>query len=485
MTPIIGFAPDADPVTDGVLTDCQNLIPFEAGFVGAPSPVAVLAAALDSDCRGAVVATKLDGSRRVFAGTQSKLYELSGSAWVDRSVGGATYTGSSESRWSFCQFGDTTIASNLTDAMQSSTAGAFNTITGAPKAKIVVSASNNFVIAFNTNDATYGQSPDRWWCCAQNDQTNWAPNVSTAATTGRLVAVEGAIQAALGLGDYVIAYKQRGIFRGVYAGGSIVWQWNLVPGGEAGAVGPEAVCDIGGAHFAVGNDNFWLFDGTRPIPVGVGVVRQWFFNNSSPTYRYRTKVSYDRQKSLVTITYPSLNSSGPCDSRLVFHVSTKHWGRADAIVQAPLNFIAPGVTINSLDSVASTINALPSIPLDAQYWISGGQVACYFDASNRLVSTTGACLTSSITTGDVGDDEQVTMVDKMRPRWMQSPATASATGYTKMNKGDGLTTGPTSAINDGKFDLRQSARWHRFRIDMTGDHKLTAFAVKPVPVGLR
>ena len=145
MTPIAGFAPDADRTSPGILTDCENLVPFEGGFKGAPTAVATTAAALAAECRGAVVATKLDGSRRIFAGTQTKLYELNGTSWTDRSAG--SYTGSSESRWSFCQFGDTTIASNLSDAMQSSSAGAFAAIAGAPKAKIVVSASNNFVIA--------------------------------------------------------------------------------------------------------------------------------------------------------------------------------------------------------------------------------------------------------------------------------------------------------------------------------------------------
>jgi hypothetical protein len=315
MTPIVGFAPDSDPVTEGILTDCQNLLPFEAGFIGAPSAVAVAAGVLRSaECRGAVVATRLDGTRRVFAGTQTKLYELSGSSWVDRTVGGATYSGSAESRWSFCQFGDTTVATNLTDAMQSSTSGRSIRSPGRRRQRSSSRRPTTSSSRSTPTTATYGQSPDRWWCCAQNDQTILDPNVSTGATTGRLIAVEGPIQAGLMLGDYVVAYKQRGIFRGVYAVGSIVWQWNLVPGGEAGAVGPEAVCDIGGVHFIVGNDNFWMFDGTRPIPVGVGVIRQWFLNNSSPTYRYRTKVSYDRQKSLVSVYYPSLNSDGTCDS---------------------------------------------------------------------------------------------------------------------------------------------------------------------------
>jgi hypothetical protein len=484
MNPITGYAPDSDPTAPGVLTDCTNLVPYESGFQGAPSAVAVNAAALAAECRGAVVATKLDGTRRVFAGTQNRLYELSGASWTDRSAGAVDYTGSAEARWSFCQFGDTTIASNLTDAMQSSSSGAFAAITGAPKAKIVISASNNFVLAFNTND-DLGQRPDAWRCCAQNDQTDWTPNVTTSANRGRLIDVEGPIQAALMLGDNPVVYKQRGIFLGQYVGAPEVWRFTLVPGGEAGAVGQDAVCDIGGVHFIVGNDNFWLYDGTRPISLGVGIVRKWFLSNSSPTYRYRTKVAYDRQTSLVSISFPSLNSTGACDLKLVFHVGTKAWGRADATVQAHMQFIAPGLTINSLDSVSSTINALPNIPFDAQYWVAGGQQAAFFNASNQLVALNGTSVSSSFTTGDVGDDDQVTMVDKLRVRWISKPTTASATGLYKFNEGDALTTGPTSSVSDGKFDLRQSGRFHRFRVDMTGDHKVSAYAAKVIAVGTR
>jgi hypothetical protein len=483
MTPIIGFAPDSDLTTPGIFTDCSNVVPYESGFMGAPSPVAAAVAVLAAECRGAVVSTQLDGTRRVLAGTQSKLYELVSGAWVDRSAG--SYTGSTESRWSFCQFGNTTVASNLTDAMQSSASGAFAAIAGAPKAKIVVSASNNFVIAFNTNDGTYGQSQDRWWCCAQSDQTNWTPSVSTLATTGRLVAVEGPIQAALPLGDYVVAYKQRAIFVGVFAGSPVVWQWNLVPGGEAGSCGQEAVCDIGGAHFIVSNDNFWIFDGTRPIPVGTGVVRQWFLNNSNPTHRFKTKVSFDKQNSLVHVSYPSLSSSGACDATLVFNVIRKQWGRHDVTVEAPLNYIAPGVTVDGLDSYAATIDTMPSIPLDSQYWMAGGQTPSYFNESHQLVSLTGATSASSFTTGDMGDDDAVTMIERVRVRFAKSPATATATGFYKMNEGDSLTAGASNAINDGKFNLRQSGRFHRIRFDFTGDHKEYAFDAKPIKVGGR
>lgn len=484
MNKILGFAPDAERTTPGIFTDCSNVIPYEAGFRGAPTPVAVAVAVLAAECRGAVVATQLDGLRRIFAGTQTKLYELSGATWTDVSAVGS-YTGSSETRWSFCQFGNTSIASNLIDAMQSSAAGVFAAIAGAPKAKIVVSASNNFVVAFNTNDATYGASPDRWWCCAQGDQTNWTPAVSTLATTGRLVAVEGAIEAALTLGDYVIAYKRRAMFVGSFVGSPVVWQWNLVPSGEAGVVGQEAVCDIGGAHFFVSDDNFWLFDGTRPVPIGDGAVRQWFLNNSSPTFRYRTKAQYDKQNNLVRVFYPSLTSAGDCDATLVYHVLKKQWGRNNLTVEAALNYIAPGATIDGLDSYSATIDGLPDIPFDSQYWLSGGRTPALFNSAHQLSALSGACADSSFTTGDMGEDDAVTLLERFRVRFEQSPTTATATGYSKFNEGDALVTGPSNAINDGKFDLRQTGRFHRVQVNLTGDHKEYAYAGKPKAVGGR
>jgi hypothetical protein len=478
MTPILGFMPDADPTTPGVLLDCSNIIPFESGFLAAPSPVPVQAAALAAECRGAVVATKLDGTRRLFAGTQTKLYELTSTAWTDRSKAG-NYTGSTESRWSFCQFGDTSMASNLVDPMQQSAAGAFADVPTAPKAKIIVSASNNFVIAFNTNDGTFGVSPDRWWCCAQSNQTDWVPSVATGATTGRLVAREGAIQAALPLGDYVVAYKSRGVFIGSFVGAANgSWQWTAVPGGECGAVGQEAICDVGGAHFIVGEDDFWLFDGTRPAALGEGVLRDWFRRNSSQTFRYRTKCTYDRQRNIVWVAFPSVTSTGSCDRTLAIHVGNKRWGSADRVLQAALNFTAPGVTIDGLDAYSSTIDGLPTIPFDSQYWLAGGRLYAYFDSSNQLVSSTGVAGASSFTTCDMGDEESVSTLDEFRVRFTHVPATAQATSFWAMNEGEDLIAGPSCALNEGKFDLLQSGRFHRVRVDMTGDHRETAYRPK-------
>lgn len=482
MTPLLGFAPDVEAPTPGMLVDCSQFIPYLTGMEAAPAlqtPTGV--PALADDCQGAAVVTLLDGTRRVIAGTQSALYELASSTWSD--VTGTPYTGGTDSRWSFTQFGDTTVAANRADTIQFSNSGAFADISGAPKAEIVFSVGA-FVMALNVNDGA--DKPDGWHCCAAFDVSDWIESVTTQSASGRLVSTPGQLTAGLRLGEYAVAYKSSSIYLGQYVGAPAVWDWILVPGGESGCVGKEALCDVDGAHFFVGTDNFWLFDGTRPVPVGDGQVRQWFFDNSDPGNIFKTKCVYDRQQNRVWVFYPSAGSS-VCDSALVFHLKNKQWGKADTTVQAVLNYVAPGFTFDTWDDAGATFDTLPDISFDSQYWLSGGKALSVFNTSNQLQSFNGVAGTSSFTTGDAGDDDAVTLLKQIRLRFAAGykPLTASVATFNKMSSGDDFTPGPVSTINDGKFDILRAARWHRAVFTMTGDVRVTGINPTFVSSGQR
>jgi hypothetical protein len=287
------------------------------------------------------------------------------------------------------------------------------------------------------------------------------------------------------LGPYAVAYKQTSIFLGSYVGSPVVWQWDRIPG-DIGCIGPEAVTDIGGAHVFVGDDNIWYFDGTRPIPIATGQVRQWFFDNSSASNRYRTIVKYDRQNNRVWFFYPSASSSGGCDSALVYHLVTKKWGRADQEIECAVSFITPGLTWDTLSSLGATWDTLPNVPWDSQSYQAGGRTLAVFNTSHELKALTGTSAGGSITTGDMGDDDGVAMLDQVRLRFLRSPTAASAQGSTKMNEGDSLVVASSvSALNDGKFDLRQSGRWHRVAFTMTGPWEASAIRPRFKQAGMR
>lgn len=479
----MGFTPDTDPTTPGVLVDCHNLIPAENGMQAAPTPVTPAdVPALANVCRGAAVVSRLDDTRRVFAGTDANLYELVSGAWT--SVGSG-YTGGADTRWSFAQFGDTTLAANLADTIQRSTGGAFSAIATAPKARIIYTV-NGFVMALNTVDGTYGTQPDRWWCSALFDDTDWTPSVTTQATTGRLVSAPGRITAGGRLGDYAVVYKERAIYVGQYVGAPVVWDWQMIPGGDAGCVGQEAWCDIGGAHFIVGYEGFYLFDGVRATPVGLGQVREWFASNSDPDFRYRTRCVYDRQTNRVWVFFCGLGYDYP-NRVLVYHLLSKQWGLVDWTAEAVLNYYtASPYSMDTLDDLTPTFDGFPDVAFDSQFWWAGGQTVAGFNSSHQLQAFVGAGGTSQFTTWFVGDDEMYTLLNQIRVRFL--PGRRPTTASVETLKGSDMTDmalGSTSTLNDGKFDVLDAARWHQASVTLTGSHTITGLGMKLVAEGDR
>ncbi|QJP10456.1 phage head spike fiber domain-containing protein [Pseudomonas multiresinivorans] len=400
---------------------------------------------------------------------------------VTRAADVAVYSSGTDTRWVFAQFGDATLATNRTNNIQRSTGGAFTDIATAPKAEVIFTVGA-FVMALNVNDGT--EKPDGWACSAAFDDTSWTPNLATQATAGRLVATSGRLTAGMRLGEYAIAYKARSIYLGQYVGAPTVWNWLQVPGGEAGCVGKEAICDIGGAHFFVGDDNFWIFDGTRPIPIADGTVRQWFFDSCSPQYRYRTICSFDRQKNLVWVFFPSNSSSTP-DSAIVYHIIAKKWGIANRSIEAALNYVQPGVTIDGLPAFSATIDGLASYSFDSQFWLSGGRSMAIFDTSHQLQSMTGTSVASSMTSGEVGDDYTVSTMNSIRLRYAQAPSSASAQVFAQQNSGTGFMATDTGAVLDGKFDVRQTARWHKATFTFAGPVRITHMDASLAKAGMR
>lgn len=466
MTPLVGFAPDTDPTTPGVLTDCSNLIPYEAGMKGAPLATTVGAAALASACRGIVAATDLSGNRRVLAGTASKIYELNGASWTDRARVG-NYTLGLDDRWSFIQYANATLAATPTAVIQRSTSGAFADISGAPQAKLI-EAAQGFAVAFNTSSYA-----DEWYCSAYLDETNWTLSVANQCVKGRLIGGSGPLTAARRFGDNLVAYKSGSMFVGNYVGAPEVWRWTQVSN-DVGCVGQDAVVDTVIGHVFVGKDNVYLYDGTTPRPLATGVIRKWLFADMAGTYQYKAVCQWDRANHLVWIYYPSAGGDGTLNRCAVYHVLTQRWGLAHNTIQAAVTYTSPTITYDGGATYISTYDSGPAVPFDSLFWISGASTPAVVNASNVLCTLSGSCASASFTTGDFGDDEGYRSCTNLRVRYSSRPTSSVATGYTKDAEGDPVASGSSAAQADGRHNLRQTARWHRFTVATTGDFTVTA-----------
>lgn len=481
---LLGLAPDADPVIPGILTSCSGVVPSLRGMKGAPSPAVTSLTALSGTCIGAYVSTKLDDTTRFFAGTTTKLYETNVSVWTDVSRA-AAYTANSTMRWRFATFGNISLASNANDTIQASTNGAFSCISGAPAAAIIETV-NAFVFALNTTDGTFGNSPDRWWCSALSDYTSWSPSIATQAATNRLTSTPGQITAGRRFGDNIVVYKKRSMYLGVYSGPPFIWSFAQIPG-EVGAMSQEAVVNIGTPenpkHIFMGEDNFYTYDGSKPVPIGTNRVKNTVFSQLLQSRYYACIAMHDRINSLVYFYYPIADSVNP-DHCVVYNYRTDEWGQDDRQVEAALDYVTPALTYGSLGGLYPTYNDFPNLPYGSAFLTSQIRLPSVFDTNHIVNTLTGAAASTSITTGDYGDDEVVSALTRVRMRFITKPSAATLTNYYKMNEGDSLTTDAATQLNsNGSFDVLRDARWHRAQISFTGDWEASGFDAQIVPAG--
>ncbi len=480
LIPFSGYAPDIDQTSAGVLVDVVDYYPTMKGYGAAPSNISGGFDALATACTGAALVQALNGSVRLYAGTQTALYQAaSAPTWTDQSkVGG--YSGGTDHRWSFAQFGDTTYAALKTDTLQYTSSGVFADRAGAGKARFVETVPG-FVMLADTNDATYGDQPDRWKCSAYNDDTDWTVSVATQANTGRLVGAPGPIRGWKRLGDDIVAYKDRAIFVGRYVGSPDVFDFSLLPG-DVGCASNEAIVNIGSAHLFVGFEDIYYFDGSRPVPIG-DAIKKTFFTDLNKQYRYRIVGMHDRTNSLCLFFYPSNDATtGINDSCIVFNYKTNKWGSLNRGAEAALENQTGQITYANIGNYFASYAAM-NVTYDSPFWTAGYLVPTIFDTAHTMQTLTGTPGTCTITTGDVGDDQLFTLLSRVRPRFSTAPASASVTNYYRDLSGDSLTTDATTTMVSGKCDVLRESRWHRLKLSTVGVAELSGLDVQVIQGG--
>lgn len=471
-----GFAPDAPYDEPNSITYATNIIPTQYGMKRAPART-ILSAAVDStfsqNTRGAKTLTKLDGSTRTFVAIVDTLgtylYEYVSSTWTDRSP--AAYTTGSDAQWSFAQFGDTSLAVDINNALQYSNTGAFAAVPGSPPSahvlETMLTSGGGFALMFNTVDGTYGTSPDRWWCCALNDATSstaWTPSIASQCATGRLLGYQGKINAARQLGsDRIIAYKEDSAYIGQYVGPPGVFSWQEFPG--VGCVGKNAVVDLGGIHFVVGKDDIVLFDGVKAQSVSGG-IREHIRGLMDDASWFAATAIYDKETDTVRV-FASQGAAYALSKCFVYHVKRGIWG---------------------IDN--NTHDFSPLLYPSSSAYVTN--VVAAFDSDNKLVTFDGTPSgTTDITLPAIGDENYTTILKSVRVKFRTSPSAATAVVSKNASFGASQNSDFSQAAYDspggsyGIFWFRSTAKWHYVTLTLTGPFEILGYEYELEKVGRR
>lgn len=485
------WLPYADWRRPDVWSDIVNLVPTGKGTYKTPNmgvSNAVTGGGSSGTPKQAYAFQTADGTLIWYVGTSTKLLSSTGttvSPLTDRTrAAGGDY---SASQWSIVQYGNISIAADLTDATQfrDATSGtAFAALSGAPKAKVLVTQSN-VVLAFNINDGA--SKPTSFATSDVGDYTNWSTGEALGATA--INHRPGPITAAVAFKDVVIVFKDSSIYQLRYVGLPVVWRIDLIADG-IGAAGFRDVAVCGDYLVFVGSTGAYKYDGATFTDIGTGVI-----NGAGAGTLVVPAGGF-----IANIYWPSTKNvwfdSGGVIS--VYNIAQDAWGKFSL-------YKNDGTAVTDHVLFQGTPTALNSGNGND---FNGGTT--FIHPANATFYTLtakwndpgfSAAVSASATTGYVGlgnkiDTEFNTVTPLMVDTFKDSgvggasiiPAAAEMTlTMTKYDAPDGINPvaaigSPfTSSTNERRFDLRVVGKWATFKVATT----LAAFEIDDLHVPMK
>lgn len=410
-------------------------------------------------------------------GTSSKLYDLAGTTFTDYSKGGG-YTGSGSSNpWSFAQYGNTTIASNYVDAVQSrdgSGVANFADLAGTPpKAKIVVLQSLAAVL-FNYNDGVnvYG---DGWWASDIGDITTWTPASSNDAANGRLLQTPGPITAAASFRDEIVVFKASSVYRMKYVGAPFYWSVDLVSRG-VGAGGMDAVCVCNEIVVFKDDNALYAYDGSGITPImdyvssfNTSRGRCIYFPEDNAAWFGGNNFVYNLSSNAAGLTVAPYSAAGAVYSSYVPVIGD---------YSARSSFFGVGGTIHSTSVVMVNLSANPCV-----IW---NTVTC--------PGGTGSAPKPYVQSHYYGADQGITNFSRVVCEWDNGVrgGAQAVTGVTNTltpsstHQVGASTTGETAVSSsgpNGRFNFLLSRRFVVFKVEFTTTLELSDIIVESTPSG--
>jgi len=468
------WMPDQSGIS-GSLTDAKNVVSQAIGYGPFPTPVSFSSAAAEN-LTSLYAAKAPDSNTYFFAAGLSKIYTVSGSGTLTQVNTGLT-TGAND-RVRFTQFGKSVIICNNSNKLKSWVLGTSTTFAevsaSAPIAKFIT-VVRDFVVCANTFETTQQQYRVRW--SAINDETDWVENVNTQSDYqdipdgGQIMGIRG--------GEFGLVLLERSIHRMTYVGTPFIFQFDNISRNK-GCMVSGSVAQYQGITFFLSDDGFYMCDGQQVVPIGAEKVDRFFLSDASESDYPTMSAAIDPVRKLVIWNYKSVDATRKL---MIYNFQTKKWTYADANTDYLGEASSGASTLEELDSISGSIDALTT-SLDSLLYI-GGKYFLGGTYGTRVYSFTGANLTGSIATGDidVGANSVVTLA---RPIVDNGSGSLSVASRTLLNQSVTYGTS-TAADSENRVSLRSAGRYHRLKLVPTGANWKTAVAVDVdiTPQGVR
>jgi hypothetical protein len=470
------WMPD-QPSVSGALTDAKNVVSLAIGYGPFPTPVTFSSSNAAENLTSLYAAKQPDGNTALFAAGLSKIYTVSGVGTITQVKTGMTTATADRVR--FTQFGKTVITTNNADKLQAWTLGTSTSFADlsatAPIAKFIT-VVRDFVVCANIKESgDQSQYRVRW--SALNDETDWTENVNTQSDYqdipdgGQIVGIRG--------GEFGLVLLERAIHRMTYVGTPFIFQFDNISRGK-GCMVSGSIAQYQGVTFFLSDDGFYMCDGQTVTAIGAEKIDRFFLQDASESDYGSMSSAVDPIRKLVIWNYKTVNGNR---SVIIYNFKTQKWTYGDAGTDFLAEASTSAVTLESLDSISGSIDALTT-SLDSQLYV-GGKYFLGGTLATRVMTYTGVNQAAVISTGDldIGANSVVTLA---RPIVDNGSANVAIASRTLLNQGVSFNTA-VAASSENRVPLRSAGRYHRLKVTPTGDNWDNAISVDVdvTPQGVR
>ena len=392
------WLPDIAPFENPGCLIAENVIPFGPSGYRPFKGLTAYSTALDARCQGATSVSGSDGFTYTYAADASKLYRLVGTTATDTSkVGG--YTLNADEFCDFLKFDNTILAAMPGNAVQGMTIGGSIfadqfTSTLLPQCRTMARGGRFLMLGNTSESGTSYPTRVRW---GKIDSLVDMDELSSAQSGYRDIDADGGWIRRMISGTFVTIFQERLIQRATYNGPPTVWRFDVVEKNR-GTIAAYGVVQLGRLLFFPSHDGFYIFDGQESHAIGDMKINKWFQDNANPALYFRMCGAVDPVNQLIMWAFCSdaVGVTNP-DKILMYHWPSGWWAYANLETEWLFDDLSKGLTLDELDTVSSSIDAL-AYSLDSRYWTGGIRQFGAFNTSHTLCTFTGTTLAAKIET---------------------------------------------------------------------------------------
>jgi len=464
LIPYSEYRPDVAVYSSPYSAFIQNVLPRGDGY-GPFKDFGAFSQALPAQCRGFFKALKTDASVSIFAGTSNKLYQMSNTtgAWTDVSLGSSTYSAlPSTDNWNFVQFGNFVIAvqqNAVPQVFDLTSSTNFANLGGSPPQARYISVINRFAILSGLNS-----NPYRIQWSGLNDVTNWTSGVNSSDFQDL---PDGGVVRGVGGGEFGNIYQDTTVRRITFMPGSAAVMQIQRIAEDVGMYSAGSLIKAAGRQFFYSTAGFQMIDASGVLtPIGKERVDRTFLTDLDTGNLQLFQGASDPRSSRVFWAYKSITgSTGAFDKILWYDWALDRWGPVMMTGEFLGSLGRPGITLEGLDSISSSIDALgPSLD---SFALAGTPELAMFNTSHILGFFSGQNLEAKLDTAEFDRPSLDGNAGGMFFRGWRPIADASGVAGTMLYRSNQSTAASSSSEKTqdsfGRINLRRDAKFAKMR----------------------